>query len=92
LELNVREDHIHIVMWIPPKYSISSVMGYLKGKLALRLFQRYENLGKRYWGRHLWARGYCVSAIGLDEDHIRSYVRWQEKQEKEIERQQMNLL
>jgi len=92
LKLNVREDHIHIVIWIPPKYSISSVMGYLKGKLALRLFQKYENLGKRYWGRHLWARGYCVSAIGLDEAQIRSYVRWQEKQEKEIERQQMSLL
>ena len=46
LELNVREDHIHMVIWIPPKYSISSVMGYLKGKLALRLFQKYENLGK----------------------------------------------
>ena len=49
LELNVQEDHIHLVMWIPPKYSVSSVMGYLKGKLPLRLFQRYENLGKRYW-------------------------------------------
>ena len=92
LELNVREDHIHMVLWIPPKYSISSVMGYLKGKLALRLFQRYENLGKRYWGRHLWARGYCVSAIGLDEIQIRNYVKWQEKQEKDIERQQMSLL
>ena len=91
LELNVREDHIHMVIWIPPKYSISSVMGYLKGKLALRLFQKYENLGKRYWGRHLWARGYCVSAIGLDETQIRNYVRWQEKQERELERQQMNL-
>jgi putative transposase len=91
LELNVQEDHIHMVIWIPPKYSISSVMGYLKGKLALRLFQRYENLGKRYWGRHLWARGYCVSAIGLDETQIRSYVKWQEKQERELERQQMNL-
>ena len=91
LEVNVRQDHIHIVIWIPPKYSISGVMGYLKGKLALRLFQRYENLGKRYWGRHLWARGYCVSAIGLEETQIRTYVRWQEKQEKELERQQMNL-
>jgi len=91
LEVNVRQDHIHMVIWIPPKYSIAGVMGYLKGKLALRLFQRYENLGKRYWGRHLWARGYCVSAIGLEETQIRTYVRWQEKQEKELERQQMNL-
>jgi putative transposase len=50
-----------MVVSVPPKYSISSLMGYLKGKLALKLFQQYEALGKRYWGRHLWARGYCVS-------------------------------
>ena len=92
LELNVREDHIHVVISIPPKYSVSSLMGYLKGKLALKLFQRYENLGKRYWGRHLWARGYCVSTIGLNEEEIRTYVRWQEQQEKEIERQQQQLI
>ncbi|MGD9162447.1 MAG: IS200/IS605 family transposase [Desulfobacteraceae bacterium] len=85
LELNVQLDHIHLVMSIPPKYSVSSVMGFLKGKLALRLFQRYEKLGKRYWGRHLWARGYCVSTVGLNEQQIREYVKWQEKKEKEIE-------
>lgn len=50
-----------MIMWIPPKYSISSVMGFLKGKLSLRLFQRYEQLGKKYWGRHLWSRGYCLT-------------------------------
>jgi len=91
LELNVQMDHIHLVMSIPPKYSVSSVMGYLKGKLALRLFQRYEKLGKRYWGRHLWARGYCVSTVGLNEQQIREYVRWQEKKEKEIEQNQLNM-
>ncbi len=90
LELNVQMDHIHLVMSIPPKYSVSSVMGFLKGKLALRLFQRYEKLGKRYWGRHLWARGYCVSTVGLNEQRIREYVKWQEKKEKEIEKRQLN--
>ena len=92
LELNVQEDHIHLVMSIAPKYSLSSVMGFLKGKLSLRLFQRYEKLGKRYWGRHLWARGYCVSTVGLNEQQIREYVRWQEKKEKEIEKRQLNML
>ena len=82
LEFNVQLDHIHLVMSIPPKYSVSSVMGFVKGKLALRLFQRYERLGKRYWGRHLWARGYCVSTVGLNEQQIREYVKWQEKKEK----------
>ena len=91
LELNVQEDHIHLVMSIAPKYSVSSVMGFLKGKLSLRLFQRYEKLGKRYWGHHLWARGYCVSMVGLNEQQIREYVRWQEKKEKEIEKRQLNM-
>ena len=91
LELNVGQDHIHMVMSIPPKYSVSSIMGYLKGKLALRLFQRYEKLGKRYWGRHLWSRGYCISTVGLDEKQIREYVKWQEKREREIEDKQRRL-
>jgi putative transposase len=60
-------------------------MGYLKGRLALKLFQRYEQLGRRYWGRHIWARGYCVSTVGLDEEKIRLYVKWQEKKDKEDE-------
>jgi putative transposase len=85
LEMNIQPDHVHLVMSIPPKYAVSEVMGYLKGKLALRLFQQYESLGRRYWGRHLWARGYCVSTIGLDEEKIRKYVQWQEKQEKQTE-------
>ena len=82
MELNVQEDHVHIVLSIPPKYSVSSMMGYLKGKLSTRLFQKYEQLGKRYWGRHLWTRGYCVSTVGLDEEKIRKYVKWQEEQDK----------
>jgi len=85
LELNVQADQVHLVVEIPPKYAVSEFVGYLKGKMALRLFQRYESLGRRYWGRHLWARGYCVSTIGLDEEKIRKYVQWQEKQEKHDE-------
>ena len=85
LELNVKSDHVHLVMSIPPKYSVSNTMVYLKGKLALKLFQRYEHLGRRYWGRHIWARGYCVSTIGLDEEKIRLYVKWQDKKDKKDE-------
>ena len=91
IELNVQTDHIHLIVWIPPKYAVSDVMGYLKGKLAIRLFQRYEKLGKKNWGRHLWSRGYCVSTIGIDERRIREYVKWQEAKEKEIEKLQGNL-
>jgi len=91
LEMNVQADHVHLILSIPPKYAVSNVMGYLKGKLALRLFNRYEQLGKRYWGRHLWSRGYCVSTVGLDEEKIRKYVKWQEAQEKQAETQQRKL-
>lgn len=59
LELNIQPDPIHLVLSIPPKYAVSSLMAFLKGNLALRLFQRYEHLGKRYWGQHLWARLLC---------------------------------
>jgi len=91
LEVNIQADHIHLVLSIPPKYAVSNVMGFLKGKLALRLFQRYEQLGKRYWGQHLWSRGYCVSTVGLDEDKIRKYVKWQEAQDKQAEHTQQRL-
>jgi len=56
-EVNIQPAPIHRVLSIPPKYAVSTVMGCLKGKLALRLFQRYEHLGRRYWGHHLWSRG-----------------------------------
>ena len=91
MDLSVQDAHIHVVMSIPPKYSVSSFMGYLKGKLSIRLFQKYEKLGKQYWDRHLWSRGYCVSTVGLDEDRIRKYVKWQEAKDKEIEQRQLTL-
>jgi len=91
IEMNVQIDHVHLVVWLPPKYSVSQVMGYLKGKLALKLLNRYERLGKQFGGRHIWSRGYCVSTVGIDEERIREYVRWQEKKQKEIEEQQGKL-
>jgi len=60
-------------------------MGFLKGKISIKLFQRYEKIAKKYWGRHLWSRGYCVSTVGLDEDKIRKYVKWQEKNDRRNE-------
>jgi putative transposase len=91
LELSIQEDRIHLVMSMPQKYAFSEIIGYVKGKLSLRLFQRYERVGKRYWGRHLWSRGYCVSIVGLTEELIRRYVRYQEKMDKQIEDQQKGL-
>ena len=85
LEMNVQVDHVHMVVVIPPKYTVSGVMGYLKGKTAIRLFERYKHLGKQFWGRHFWSRGYCVSTVGIDEEKIRKYVKWEEKKDKEAE-------
>ena len=82
LEGNVQIDHIHLVLSFPPKYSISEVVGFLKGKSAIKMFDKHTGLKKRYWGRHFWAKGYCVSTVGLDEEQIRKYVRWQLKRDK----------
>ena len=91
VELNVRKDHVYVVMWAPPKYSISDIPGFSKGKIAMNVFKQFKAIGKQYWGRHLWSRGYCVSTVGIDEEMIRQYVKWQEQQEREIEQRQLNL-
>lgn len=91
LELNVQIDHVHIIVSIEPKLSLSNFMGILKGKLAIKIFKSFAGLKKKpYWGNHFWSRGYCSSTIGLDEDKIRKYVKYQEEQERRDEAQQMN--
>ena len=89
LELNIQDDHVHLVVSVPPRLSISKLMGTLKGKIAIKLFRSYPNLKKKpYWGNHFWARGYFVNTVGLDEDMIRRYVVYQEKEERKVEDQQ----
>jgi len=85
IELNVQPDHVHLILSIPPKYAVSKVVGFLKGKLALKLFDRFPKLRKRYWGQHVWSRGYCVSTIGLDEERIRKYVKWQNRKDEDAD-------
>lgn len=67
-------DHVHRLFSIPPKYSISSVIGYLKGKSAVMIFERHTNLKYRYGIRHFWRDGYYVSKVGLNEETIRKYI------------------
>ena len=74
-------DPIHMLVSISPKYSISSFMGYLKGKRALMIFDKHANLKYKYGNRHFWAEGYYVSAVGLNEATIRKYIQEQEKYE-----------
>ena len=82
---NVQIDHIHLVISFPPKYSVAEVIGFLKGKSAIKLFDRHVDLKKRYWGRHFWAKGYCVSTVGLNEEQIKKYVIWQMNRDKNTE-------
>ena len=83
VEVNVRPDHVHLVTFIPPKISISDMVGIWKGRTAIRLFTKFSYLKKKpYWGNHFWAPGYCVDTIGLDAEMIKKYVKYQEDKEK----------
>jgi len=82
---DVQIDHVHLVLSIPPKYSVSEAVGFLKGKSAIKIFDMHHELKQRYWGRHFWARGYCVSTVGLNEEEIKKYVRWQLKKDKRMD-------
>ena len=72
-------DHVHMLVSIPPKISVSSFMGYLKGKSALMMFDRHANLKYKFGNRHFWSEGYYVSTVGLNEATIRKYIQEQEK-------------
>ena len=88
-EMSVQSDHVHLVLSIPPKVSVSDMMGILKGKLAIKLFKSYPRLKQKpYWGNRFWARGYFVSTVGIDEEVIKRYVKYQEEEEKRTEEQQ----
>jgi len=75
LEATACPDHIHIVVEIPPKLSVSSFMGYLKGKSSLMIFDRHANLKYKFGNRHFWCRGYYVDTVGRNEKQIREYVK-----------------
>ena len=83
IELNIQNDHCHLLVVVPPKVSISTLMGVLKGKVAITIFQKFPELRqKRYWGNKFWAPGYCVDTVGLDTEMIQKYVKFQDDNEK----------
>ena len=79
IEGHMMADHVHLLLSIPPKYSVSEVMGYLKGKSAMMIFDRHSNLKYKFGNRHFWAEGYYVSTVGLNETTIAKYIREQDK-------------
>ena len=78
IEGHLMPDHVHILVSIPPKYSVSQFMGYLKGKSSLMIFDKHANLKYKFGNRHFWAEGYYVSTVGLNEATIAKYIREQE--------------
>ena len=75
IEAEACPDHIHMLLSIPPKYSVAQIMGYLKGKSSLMIFDRHANLKYKYGDRHFWARGYFVDTVGRNKEKIREYIR-----------------
>ena len=82
IEENIQVDHVHLLMIIPPKYAVSDVVGKIKGITASRLRKKFEWLKKVYWKENIvWSPGYFVSTVGIDEDKIIKYIRWQQDQD-----------
>jgi len=82
-------DHVHMMISIPPKYAVSQVVGFIKGKSAIHLARVYGEHRRNFVGQSFWARGYFVSTVGRDEEVIRNYIRNQEQQDQRLD--QMNL-
>ena len=82
LEAQACPDHIHMLISIPPKYSVSQIMGYLKGKSSLMIFDRHANLKYKYGNRHFWARGYFVDTVGRNKKAIKAYIQNQLEEDK----------
>ena len=85
LEGHLLADHVHMFISIPPKYSVSSVIGYIKGKSALYIARQYNGKKRNFGGESFWARGFYVSTVGLDEETIRNYIKYQEEEDKRID-------
>jgi putative transposase len=88
-EGHLMSDHVHMMISIPPKYAVSQVVGFIKGKSAIHLARVYGEHRRNFVGQSFWARGYFVSTVGRDEEVIRNYIRNQEQEDQRLE--QMNL-
>ena len=85
VEGHAQADHVHLLLSVPPKFSVANTVGHIKGKSAIRIHRQFLRRERNFTGFHFWARGYCVSTVGLDEENIRTYIRNQEAEEKRQE-------
>lgn len=90
-EGHLMPDHVHMLIAIPPKYAVSQVIGYIKGKSAIHLARVYGENRRNFVGQHFWARGYFVSTLGRDEAVIKEYIRKQEEQDKRDDQLKLGL-
>ena len=88
-EGHLMPDHVHMMIAIPPKYAVSQVVGFIKGKSAIHLARSYAERSRNFVGQHFWARGYFVSTVGRDEEVIREYIRQQEEEDKRLDQMQL---
>ena len=88
-EGHLMSDHVHMMIAIPPKYAVSQVVGFIKGKSAIHLARTYGERSRNFVGQHFWARGYFVSTVGRDEQVIRDYIRHQEEEDKRLDQLQL---
>jgi putative transposase len=84
LEGHLCADHVHMLIKVPPKYAVSQVVGYLKGKSAIQIARTYHGRKRNYTGQHFWARGYFVSTVGADEETVREYIQKQEQEDRRL--------
>ena len=90
IEAECCKDHVHMLVRIPPKYSVSEIMGYLKGKSSLMIFERHANLKYKYGSRHFWCRGYYVDTVGKNTKQIQEYIANQLKEDHEADQMTLN--
>ena len=89
IEGHLLSDHVHMLISIPPKYSVSAVMGFMKGKSAIHIARVYAGKRRNFVGQHFWARGYLVSTVGKDEVAVRKYIQEQEKEDQRLDQLEM---
>nr|MBP7323672.1 IS200/IS605 family transposase [Deltaproteobacteria bacterium] len=85
LEGHLKHDHVHMLVSIPPKYAVSQVVGYIKGKSAIHIARTYAGHQRNFVGQNFWARGYFVSTVGLNEEAVRSYISKQQEADEQLE-------
>jgi putative transposase len=91
VEGHLMPDHVHMCISIPPKYAVSTVVGYIKGKSAIQIARQFRGRQRNFTGENFWARGYFVSTVGLDEAMVRAYIRHQETEDKRYDQMKLSM-